>query len=73
MDQPTKPEPRSRMFDLAMAELEIAVLGTALTGSLTIQCQKGVVRTIRMGGDSGVIIWKDGKQLMSVLPTVGRE
>lgn len=72
MSETTKTELRGRMFDLAIAELEIAVLGTALTGSLTIQCQDGLVRTIRMGGDSGVVIWKDGKQLMSVLPTVGR-
>ena len=72
MNEVSKTELRGRMFDLALAELEIAVLGTALTGSLTIQCHEGIVKTIRMGGSDGVIIWSEGKQLMSVLPTVGR-
>jgi len=72
MDKESRSELCDRLFGLAMAELEIAILGTALTGSVTIQCQDGLVRTIRMGGDDGVIIWKDGTQVMSVLPSIGR-
>lgn len=67
-----KPDLRRRMFDLAVAELEMAILGTSLTGSLTVQCKEGAVRTIRLGGDDGVVIWQDGVQKMSVLPSVGR-
>lgn len=62
---------RRRMFNLAVAELETLILGVAWEGSLTVQCQDGVVRTIRAGGDDGAVLWKDGVQKMSVLPSMG--
>lgn len=70
MNEASRTELRGRMFDLAIAELEIAILGTSLTGSVTVQCHEGVVRTIRLGGSDGVIIWREGKQEIAILPSV---
>lgn len=70
MNEASRVELRGKMFDLAIAELEIAVLGTWLTGSITVQCHEGVVKTLRMGGSDGVIIWRDGKQEIAILPSV---
>ena len=62
---------RKHMFRLAVAELELVILESPLTGSVTVQCQDSLVRTIRLGGENGVIIWQDGVQKISILPAMG--
>lgn len=70
MNETSRTKLRGKLFDLAIAELETTILGTSLTGSVTVQCHEGIVYTIRLGGDNGVIIWKEGRQIVSVLPSV---